>query len=279
MIELRVVVDGCRPATRGRESRRASSPNEPVTASSCGRAAERRAPAAARGARRRDRGLRHRATVRASAGRAFIAARVLPEHRRRGVGTALVRALVEHARALGRERRERVRRRRRAGLGRVRRAHGLDEVDYQLEQVRGDRRRAGAADACPRGIELVPLGDRRDELLRAAWPLAERGVRRHARCPARLVYRSRPGCATRRRVPEGSFVALELGRVVGYAGLRRACERRRDGRARPDRRSPRPPPPRHRARPEAGAARTGRRRRRARARHVDAAAATRRCRR
>src|ERR1700682_1001715 len=35
-------------------------------------------------------------------GRAFIAARVLPEHRRQGIGTALLRALSDHARALGR---------------------------------------------------------------------------------------------------------------------------------------------------------------------------------
>ena len=36
-------------------------------------------------------------------GRAFLAARVLPEHRRRGVGRELVRALAEHGRALGRD--------------------------------------------------------------------------------------------------------------------------------------------------------------------------------
>jgi mycothiol synthase len=36
-------------------------------------------------------------------GRVFIAARVLPEHRGRGVGRELVRALAEHGRALGRD--------------------------------------------------------------------------------------------------------------------------------------------------------------------------------
>ena len=32
----------------------------------------------------------------------FLAARVLPEHRRKGVGAALVRALADHGRSLGR---------------------------------------------------------------------------------------------------------------------------------------------------------------------------------
>ena len=36
-------------------------------------------------------------------GRAFIAVRVLPAHRRNGVGSALVRALSDHARTLGRD--------------------------------------------------------------------------------------------------------------------------------------------------------------------------------
>ena len=106
------------------------------------------------------------AAVSAFGDKAFIMARVLPEHRCRGVGSELVRALAEHGRALGRN-----------GVNSFVEWHdepsirfaeklGLAEVDYQLEQVRlvGDEpspscrrgsrssRSATAARSCSRGV-------------------------------------------------------------------------------------------------------------------------------
>lgn len=150
-------------------------------------------------------------------GRVFIAARVLEEHRRQGVGRELVRALAEHGRGLGRDGVNAfVEADDEAALAFVR-GYGLEEVDYQLEQVRvvnGDEPPAVAPD----GIELVSLAGRREELLEAVWPVAQEG---YADMPL-------PGAvslpfatwmrdeATR---PEGSFAAFEEGEPVGYAGL------------------------------------------------------------
>lgn len=149
-------------------------------------------------------------------GRAFLAARVLPEHRRRGVGAELVRALAEHARALGR-----------TGVnafvaaddpGSLAFAHGygLEEVDYQLEQVRVVGREP--APLVPHGIELVPLGDRRDELLQALWPLALEAYE-DLPIPGEVTYRLETWLREEATCPEGSFAALAGGELVGYAGL------------------------------------------------------------
>lgn len=155
------------------------------------------------------------------AGLAYTMARVLPEHRCRGVGSELVRALVSHARAVGLE-----------GINAfvdpadveslafaVR--LGLRQVDYQLHQERmvGDEPEPPRV----RGVDVFAVGDRRDELLRAAWPMAEQAI---ADVPV-------PGGWTPSRdlwlrkeatVPDGSFVAVELGEVVGWAGLETHAE-------------------------------------------------------
>lgn len=149
-------------------------------------------------------------------GLTFVMARVLTEHRRRGVGSELVRALCDHARALGRE-----------GINAFVDAAdpgslvfaeglGLRQVDYQLHQVRT----VGAEPAPPRipGIDIVAIGARRDELLRAAWPMAERA---YADVPVPSGWSPTVEVWLRNEatVPDGSFVAFELGEVVGFAGL------------------------------------------------------------
>jgi mycothiol synthase len=149
-------------------------------------------------------------------GRVFIAARVLEEHRRRGVGRELVRALAEHGRGLGRggvnafvdagdE----------AALAFVR-SYGLEEVDYQLEQVRvvGDEPPADAPD----GIELVSLDGRREELLQAVWPVAQEGYA-DMPLPGAMSYPFATWMRDEATRPDGSFAAYENGRPVGYAGL------------------------------------------------------------
>jgi len=105
--------------------------------------------------------------------KAFIMARVLPEHRRRGVGSELVRALAEHGRALGRNGVNSFVEWRDEPSVRFAEKLGLCEVDYQLEQVRlvGDEPRP----ALPAGIEVIPVGERREELLAEAWSVAEQG--------------------------------------------------------------------------------------------------------
>jgi mycothiol synthase len=149
-------------------------------------------------------------------GRAFLAARVLPQHRRRGVGRELIRALAEHGRALGRE-----------GVNAFvesgdpaslafARSYGLEEVDYQLEQVRPVG--AEPEPVVPEGIELVPLGGRRDELLEAAWPVALEGYE-DLPLPGPVTYTFATWLREEATRPDGSFVACEGGEIVGYAGL------------------------------------------------------------
>ena len=106
-------------------------------------------------------------------GRVFIAARVVEEHRRHGVGRELVHALAEHGRGLGRDGVNAfVDEGDEAALAFVR-SYGLEEVDYQLEQVRVVADEPAAA--APDGIEIVSLDGRREELLEAVWPVAQEG--------------------------------------------------------------------------------------------------------
>jgi GNAT superfamily N-acetyltransferase len=148
--------------------------------------------------------------------KAYIMARVLPEHRCRGVGSALVRALAEHGRALGRN-----------GVNsfveslddasiRFAEKLGLAEVDYQLEQVRqvGDE----AKPVLPDGVEVVALGDRREELLARSWPLAQEGYE-DMPLPGSVTHPRELWLRDEATRPDGSFIAFENGEVVGFAGL------------------------------------------------------------
>jgi mycothiol synthase len=148
--------------------------------------------------------------------RAFMAVRVLPEHRRRGVASELVRALAEHARSLER-----------TGVnafvdaadeGSIAFAHrlGLSEVDYQLEQGRiigGE-----PEPVAPDGIEIVSLEGRRSELLEAVWPVAQEGYE-DMPLPGDIHYPLATWLRDEATRPEGSFVAFEGDAIVGYAGL------------------------------------------------------------
>jgi mycothiol synthase len=149
-------------------------------------------------------------------GRAFIAVRVLPEYRRRGVATALMGALAGYARTLGV-----------SGVNAFVYADephsiafaeslGLVDVDYQLEQVRtiGEE----APPPVPDGIELVSLETRREELLDAAWPVALEGYE-DLPIPGGVTYKKETWLRDEATRPGGSFAAFEGGEVVGYAGL------------------------------------------------------------
>jgi GNAT superfamily N-acetyltransferase len=154
-------------------------------------------------------------------GRAFIAVRVVARARRRGVGTALAEALIDHARALdvtgvnafvdaADE----------DGLRFVRR-YGLEEVDYQLEQVRAVRDEPPPD--VPAGIVLVALDGRREELLRAAWPIAEAGYA-DMPTPQPMEVPLAEWLRDEATLPDGSYVAFEDNEIVGYAGLMERAE-------------------------------------------------------
>jgi mycothiol synthase len=149
--------------------------------------------------------------------RAFIAVRVLAEHRRRGIGTELVRALSEHARSL-----------RRDGVNAFVYADephsiafaerfGLSNVDYQLEQVRaiGDE----PAPELPAGIEVVPVAGRREELMKAAWHAVALEGYADMPLPGEVTYELDEWLRDEATRPEGSFLALEDGEIVGWAGM------------------------------------------------------------
>ena len=149
-------------------------------------------------------------------GRAFVAARVLAEHRRQGVGTKLLRALSEHARGLGRD-----------GINAFVYADephsiafaecfGLVEADYQLEQVRtvGDE----SPPALPAGLEVAAVAGRREELLKAAWPVALEAYA-DLPLPGEVTYEFDEWLRDEATRPEGSFAAFEQGEIVGWAGL------------------------------------------------------------
>lgn len=150
------------------------------------------------------------------AGHGFVAPRVLAEHRNQGVGRTLLTALVDHVRALGRE----------ALITFVyadephsvafAERFGLEETDYQLEQIR--RIGAEPAPAPPPGTELISLAGRRDELLHAVWPVALEGYE-DMPLPGDVSYFLDEWLRDEASRPGGSFAAFENGEPVGYAGL------------------------------------------------------------
>lgn len=147
-------------------------------------------------------------------GLAFVNPRVVPEARGRGVGRAVLAALLDHARTLPVE-----------GIVSYVKADdersiafakrcGLAEVDYQLEQARivGDEPQPRAPD----GIEIAPVTD--DSLRLAYEQVGVQGyedmpLSRRAWMPLDEWLRTE---ATRR---DGSFLALHDGAIVGYAGM------------------------------------------------------------
>jgi mycothiol synthase len=214
MIAVRVV-EGDADLEAWAELKSAVVPNEPVTVPQLRATAEpeRRLVLAERGGIVAGCGIADRSHF---GSKAFVAVRVLPDHRRRGVGTALLGALAAYARSLGLD-----------GINAFVYADephsiafaeriGLKEVDYQLEQVRaiGDE----AAPDVPPGIELVSLEGRREELLEAVWPVALAGYE-DLPIPGGVTYEKETWLRDEATRPAGSFAAFEQGEPAGYAGL------------------------------------------------------------
>ena len=145
----------------------------------------------------------------------YVAPRVPAEHRRRGVGSALLRVCLDHL--IDR------------GFGSVGAhveddashafaiRHGFQEVDRQVEQVRTLTPDEPAAPPYD-GVEFWTVAQR-PELLQRSFALAQQGY-------ADMVLKTGPAVVPidewlreEATLPAGTFVALEHGIIVGYAGL------------------------------------------------------------
>jgi len=145
----------------------------------------------------------------------FVVPRVLPDFRRRGIGSALLGVLIDHARSVGH--------RSVASMTDEDAAvafaagHGFAEIDRQVEQVRPIHPDEPDSPPFP-GIAFVSLAERPD-LQRDAWVVAEQGYAdmKLVTGPARVTIEEWLGeDAT---MPGGSIVALAGDRIVGWAGL------------------------------------------------------------
>lgn len=151
-----------------------------------------------------------------TADRAFVAPRVVPEARRRGIGTALLRELGTHAMSLGvGEAVAHVDGHDPSSIAFARR-FGFEEVDRQVEQV---RLLGGEPEppALPAGVEVVTIAER-PELLAEGYGLALQGFADMATDRPATVSRE-DWLAEEATLPEGSFVALAHGEIVAYSGL------------------------------------------------------------
>jgi L-amino acid N-acyltransferase YncA len=151
-----------------------------------------------------------------SEGRAHVAPRVLPEARRAGIGSALLRELVAHAERKGfRSASSHVDGADEGSLAFARR-FGFEEVDRQVEQVL-ELDRDWPPPQVPDGIRLVTVAER-PELLREAYDLAVVGYADMAvRAPVTIALDD--WLEDEATLPEGSFVALAGDEIVGYSGL------------------------------------------------------------
>lgn len=154
-----------------------------------------------------------------AAGASFAAPRVLPEHRRRGVGTALLQTLAEHCAGLG--------------LPTLRahvddeaslafaEHHGFVEVDRQVEQVRA----VGAEKlppAPPAGVEVI-LASQRPELWASCFE--EFGKQALADFAVYTPLQISPEEWSTSWRGDPMFLALHNGEVIGCAGLHQDTDR------------------------------------------------------
>ena len=150
-----------------------------------------------------------------NADRGFVAPRVLPAARRHGIGSALLVRLADHLEQVGFEAAGAHVDGNDAGSIAFAERFGFEEADRQVEQVRtlGDEPPAEP----PPGVTFVTIAER-PELLREAYPLGVAGWADMATTePVRISLDD--WLADEATLPEGSFVALASGEIVGYSGL------------------------------------------------------------
>jgi len=153
--------------------------------------------------------------------RGSLSPRVLPDARRRGVGTALLDELTRHLAALGFETASGAVDGADEGSLAFARRHGFEEVDRQVEQIKAITTAETPGDPPP-GVEHVTLAER-PELLRESYDLASEGYADMATfVPVQITLEDWVGDDD--NVLEGSFVALASGEIVGFSGLCRNQE-------------------------------------------------------
>ena len=152
-----------------------------------------------------------------TSGHGFVAPRVVPGLRRRGVGAALLHELAAHCAGLG--------------LGRVTGhveggdeaslafAHrfGFEEADRQVEQVIRLAEPLPPSNSLLQGIDVVTIAER-PELLGAAYDLGVEGFADMA-TPWPVTIAEEEWLREQATLPDGSFVALAGEEIVGFAGL------------------------------------------------------------
>ena len=147
--------------------------------------------------------------------RGYVAPRAHPDARRRGVGSALLEPLVEFVEGLGLTR----------VTGQVTDAgskafaerYGFAESDRQVEQVRHLEGEI-ALDSVPESVEVVTIAER-PELLEAAYPLARDEGYPDLALEGSISVPLEDWLHDEATLPEGSFIALADGEIVGYSGL------------------------------------------------------------
>jgi len=150
-------------------------------------------------------------------GRGFVAPRVHPDARRRGVGTAMLRRLTEHVAGIGFDKAwasvdD-------AGSRAFAERFGFEEVDSEVEQVIALPTELPEA-PLPAGVEVVSIAYR-PELLREAYALARDEGHSDMAIDGDVLVTLEDWLRDEATLPAGSFVALEGGRIVGYSGLMR----------------------------------------------------------
>ena len=148
-------------------------------------------------------------------GRGFVAPRVLPAARRRGVGTELLRGLCAHLASIGFETASsHVDGHDPASIA-FAECFGFRETDRQVEQVKtlGNEPEG----VVPDGVTVVTVAER-PELLHETYALAEQGYADLATVDP-VTVTLEEWLEEEASIPEGSFVAFADGDIVGYTGL------------------------------------------------------------
>ncbi len=152
---------------------------------------------------------------RSQTGGAYVAPRILPKHRRRGVGSAVLERSLEHARASGFE--SAVAHAEEPGAIEFAHHHGFAESDREVEQVRIVS--AAEPDAPPYDGVVFSSVAADATLLERAYGIAHQGYADLALATGGIVVPLEEWLRDEATLPGGSIVALAGEDVVGYAGL------------------------------------------------------------